>query len=87
MEGPRKVRCNKDYCDDTRTSWVPLRMSVGREEEKDEDLQMIIIILLLLELIVRSREESQDDIVLRSDWTTCREEAEDTGWEKGMLSA
>ena len=28
--------------------------------------------LLLVVLIVRSREESQDDIVLRSDWTTCR---------------
>ena len=41
----------------------------------------------MLELIVRSGEESEDDVVMRSDWATCREEAEDTGWEKRMLSA
>ena len=47
-------------------------MSVGREEEKEGGLRVIIIYLLLLELIVRSQEESQDNIVLRLDWTTQR---------------
>ena len=66
---------------------MPLRVSVGREEEKEEGLRVIIIYLLLLELIVKSRGESQDDIVLRSDWTMHREEAEDTGWKRRMSSA
>ena len=58
------IRTPRYLYDDTSSSGVLLRTRVGREEMKEEDLQVIIIlILLLLELIVRSREESQDDIL------------------------
>ena len=55
---------------------MPWRVRVGREEIKAEDLREINMYLVLFRLIVSRREESQDEMTLRSDWTAFNEDVE-----------
>ena len=54
-------------------SW---RVRVGREEIRAEDLHEMIMCLVLFRLIVSRREDSQDEMTLRSDWTALSEDVE-----------
>ena len=80
---------SKYLWEDTSSRGVLLKERVGKDDIKEVDLRVIIIILLFafLALIVRRREESQEDMVTRSDCTDAREAGEQTGCEKSMSSA